>query len=486
MKRYLPLLLILTYLVSPSPVLGAAAQPEPVGTIDTENPAWGEDIVIEKEIRAGSSPNLGTINVGPETGQVQFPNFEQLTKEASGALQFLLPENLRASLDLPDPKSLIGQIFHPICDIRRKDGGEIQVDQTPRGGTTVATPDYWTTLLGATQLVQALGVPGFSSGVRLVVPEGQKIEDSVGNAPLLDCPPIEGEVQQEQKIQAVGTTEINLGLFDTLVNFLQNLIGSLLPGEKETIQITVKPKKLIPGENAFAEQTSSKLGFLRSFCPESLCPNKINEKNPTGYRISGGQSNKSTYNLEFQGAWAAKEGYNLLVKSLYPEGLQSLIVPNRDGASFPYPPRTGDVLDFTIPYMDSRFVISDERKQRIITQVLTNWPNSKIQDFWNTVVSESIASGVNPAFTLAIWIEESGAGGVPAQSEFGCFPGGDTSQTVSFELSLGCFLHFTANEHPNSFPEWVRYFCGPKAEPICSNNQGFITRLKFWWEKFVK
>lgn len=108
---------------------------------------------------------------------------------------------------------------------------------------------------------------------------------------------------------------------------------------------------------------------------------------------------------------------------------------------------------------------------------------------WTYVYNTSFARGISPLFAITIWWEEGGFGGKladgsRANSEFGCFPGGNTNQKVDFMTSFNCFLDFTA-QHPynpqdpkGSFTEWMRYFCGPQADPICSNNPRFITNLK--------
>jgi len=143
-----------------------------------------------------------------------------------------------------------------------------------------------------------------------------------------------------------------------------------------------------------------------------------------------------------------------------------------------------DTLDFYIKYGDTSIVVDPNIRTEITNMANNSWPGNNI-DQWDFVVSESLARGISPAFTITIWWEEGGFGGAGANSEFGCFPGGDTSQVVSFSDSLNCFLNFTANEHPydpvnpqDSFIEWVAFFCGPNAVPLCSNNPGFLSRLK--------
>lgn len=154
-----------------------------------------------------------------------------------------------------------------------------------------------------------------------------------------------------------------------------------------------------------------------------------------------------------------------------------------DNPPGPVIPPGSETLDFIIPYMNKSVQVINP--DNIKATVKTRWPNSKVYNLWDFVVGKSIDAGVNPAFTLTIWIEESGASGVFVRSPFGCFPGGDDSQNVPFDKSLDCFLNFTSQEHPGNFEEWVRYFCGPGYDPICSNNPNFISGIKDWYSKLV-
>lgn len=150
-----------------------------------------------------------------------------------------------------------------------------------------------------------------------------------------------------------------------------------------------------------------------------------------------------------------------------------------------------DSLDFCIDYMNPNINVSDPTG--IQTMISRSWPGANLNR-WDEVIQRSRENGINPAFSIAIWIEEGGGGGLVsgeggrtyrANSEFGCFPGGNTDLKLSFDQSFNCFLNFTAKERPNNFTDWVRYFCGPKADPICSNNPGFLRRIKSIYSQVV-
>ena len=88
--------------------------------------------------------------------------------------------------------------------------------------------------------------------------------------------------------------------------------------------MTIQPKKFIPGESGFANQTSDEKGFLRSFCPEGLCPREINEKEKNQYMIDGRNKEEK---LGYQGVGGAREGYSTLLASIYPEGFTAIPRP---------------------------------------------------------------------------------------------------------------------------------------------------------------
>lgn len=487
--RLLPILLLVYCLISsafPFPAYAVDAPPtlERIGDIDQENPAWGEEIIIERRATLDAEGNLilpkEPINVGIQEDQLQFPDLQNFLNDTVRALPFLLPEKLRQDLENnPFPeKELTGKVFHPVCDVRAEgESRSFSGEQLSTGASEVKTPKWWSKLLGVAKLSQAIGVPGFNSSTTFNAPEDNIPDQNQAGGCQTQSGTTDGKVVQAESI---GGTTINIdNIFQKVAGFLRGLFE-----DKRSIpvEIVIRPKKFIQGEVDFANQTSDAKGFLRSFCPAALCNKwELNEQEETPYDDEG----DGTKNLEYKGVAGARSGYQLLAQSLYPSSLQSVIAARIGGADYSYP-SISDTLDYTIPYRDTSFVISDKKKQQIITKVLSSWPNSKISSLWDQVVGSSIARGINPAFTLAIWIEESGAGGVAAQSQFGCFPGGDTNQTVSFEKSLSCFLNFTSIEHPSDFTDWIRYFCGPQADPICSNNKGFIGRLKYWWEEFSK
>ena len=191
--------------------------------------------------------------------------------------------------------------------------------------------------------------------------------------------------------------------------------------------------------------------------------------------------------------------------ALKPKALQGISAADKGSCNLVAnaPPGSGEppgdgTLDFYIKYGDKAIYPADIDE---IKNVAENWPDNNANKsfpglpgttFLDFAIQQSLLHNISPAFSIAIWWEEGGFGGLlppdyntRANSEFGCFPGGDTSQHLTFLYSFNCFVQFTENEHPydpnrpqESFNNWMTYFCGPLAVPICSNNPGFVDRLE--------
>ena len=161
------------------------------------------------------------------------------------------------------------------------------------------------------------------------------------------------------------------------------------------------------------------------------------------------------------------------------------------------PPGGTDTLYYYIKYGDTSIGIDPATRAEITDMVNgpdSSWPDNNI-DQWDYVVSQSIARGVSPAFTIAIWMEEGGFGGAGAIDQFGMI---NCSQH-DLVSSLNCFLDFTASRSPTgeypynpndpygSFYNWVNNFCGPNREYICGpsltdpsdTNENFIPNLEW-------
>jgi len=110
------------------------------------------------------------------------------------------------------------------------------------------------------------------------------------------------------------------------------------------------------------------------------------------------------------------------------------------------------------------------------------------QTCWDYVINQSIHSGVNPTFILAVWYEESHFSDVG--NHFSC-PAGTTQLHTAQGLkdSLNCFLNEIVDDRPNTpeqFVDMLHQYCGTgpwspdqnNPLPLCSNNPNFLDQLK--------
>lgn len=136
-----------------------------------------------------------------------------------------------------------------------------------------------------------------------------------------------------------------------------------------------------------------------------------------------------------------------------------------------------NLLDYTIPFKDPTVSPTD-----IKSDVKASWPNAKLEN-WDTIIQKSVAAGWNPAFVLALWIEESGAQGVANYDDpLGCSPG---QPTEDIEVSLSCLFNNFSSFTNDQFVQFMsRYSGGPAGTPF-SNNPNFPNGIKFWYSRLV-
>lgn len=138
-------------------------------------------------------------------------------------------------------------------------------------------------------------------------------------------------------------------------------------------------------------------------------------------------------------------------------------------------------LDYAIPFRDSAIRPADP--DGIKKQVLALWPNAKIQN-WETIVGQSINNGWNPAFVLALWIEETGAQGVGSYTDpLGCDP---SHPTTDITISLRC-LFSNFNSYANDkFADFMCRYSESKNSP-CDflTNPNFPKNIKSWYSQLV-
>lgn len=141
----------------------------------------------------------------------------------------------------------------------------------------------------------------------------------------------------------------------------------------------------------------------------------------------------------------------------------------------------GGGLDYSIPFRDKSVAPKD-----IKNIILSSFPNAKIQN-WETIVSKSILNGWNPAFVLALWIEETGAQGASSYSDpLGCDP---SKPTTDINISLKCLFDSFNSYSGNQFADFMCTYGGDgfhKAPCIFNvENPNFPGNIKSWYSQLV-
>lgn len=157
--------------------------------------------------------------------------------------------------------------------------------------------------------------------------------------------------------------------------------------------------------------------------------------------------------------------------------------PSGDGGGRPpgpAAPTEPPTLNYTIDFRNPNIGISDETKNYIIQLVKIYWPNTKIESQWDYVYNQAVSHGWNPAFVIALWIEESGASALDAH-DLGCL-GGERNNLSS---QLDClFSRPYANE---SFEEFMcMYSEGAHAPCTFVINPNFPGNLKVWYDRLTQ
>lgn len=160
-----------------------------------------------------------------------------------------------------------------------------------------------------------------------------------------------------------------------------------------------------------------------------------------------------------------------------PPELEPTPSPLPPGAPTPTPLPSGG-LWYRIAHRDSSIVVGAEKREEIISLVLKYWPDSKIRKRWDYVEGRAIKNGWNPAFVIALWIEESGASGVSAW-DVGC----TGAPQNDLEAGLSCLFGLSYGER--EFPEFLCRFSEGHYPCTFSINPNFPKNLKVWYDRLV-
>lgn len=156
-------------------------------------------------------------------------------------------------------------------------------------------------------------------------------------------------------------------------------------------------------------------------------------------------------------------------------------------------------LTYAIPYRDSNCNISQTTINNASSIMERYYPSyaaqgtQNLNSMWQEIQQEAVASGWNPSFVLALWIEESAAGGAPGAYGMGCIY--HTYSNGAAKTQPGGSQNATREQYQclfeRDFNDFNRFMCTYSGEIRDSqghctnfqNNPNFIHNLQFWYNQ---
>ncbi len=448
-------------------------------------PVPGKEIQVEKRGFFGIDLPSFSGETGPSKDQLRSPDFSQEEKffMDSEIISRSLPyEVVKKGLPEFEPDTLKGTLSHPGC-------GKVSVNGSIKGDTRIEQGRAELIPLTSSFNKLLLGFRFWeaqSSGDKPAKLKFKSIQPS--GAPTLsensgDCVNEGGEPYGEATT-LTNPTPASAGLLENIASEIRKFISGLLTGAGATATATfsVQQTKIFPGEEAFAKQSNN---FLNSFLPYEEAKKMIDQEEAVSYRAIG---EGKVVGVPFEGAKSTQEKTVSLVKSLRPYAEAKLITTLGPGGTLPAPPIPVPGLYYNIAHKDKDVPIAADRKDLAIFWAKVAWPDTKIEQYWDSIVEQAKQAGVNPALVLAVWIQESGAssptffdGKIPKDSTLECFPGG--GKTFPVETSASC-IQEKIKQAPD-FGIFVQTYCGLNQPSLCQNNLTFPSDLKRWYETLV-
>lgn len=270
----------------------------------------------------------------------------------------------------------------------------------------------------------------------------------------------------------------------------------------ETITTNINVKNRVPYLRQIAENTIGPKGFFRIFIPwlqqekaltasqkeidyqfrevagESKANLEISFTTPTGLTLTAQKPSPLT--LLFH-----KLGTIINVRNFISS---RLLCPYKLGCGTYDSGNAGQVqndgeevtLDYTIDFRNSNIPITADMNE-IAEMVKNTWPNSKISSRWLYVRDQALAHGWNPAFVVALWIEESGASGTDAY-DLGCL----AAQANNIDSGLDCLFHKAVKSDQDFATFMCSYSENQPAPCKFIENKNFPGNLKFWYDELTK
>lgn len=182
----------------------------------------------------------------------------------------------------------------------------------------------------------------------------------------------------------------------------------------------------------------------------------------------------------------ASQGYESYYNEAFLQRIRDwysqMVLEEELGAITPITIPTGPTLDYKIPFRDTTVSVSPTNVDIATNIIKISWPDAKLAN-WNTIVSQSIAANWNPAFVLALWIEESGAQGAANYSDaLGCAP---HQPTDDINISLKCLFDNFSQYQDSQFQQFMETYSGGPAGNPFGNNPNFPSNIKSWYATLI-
>lgn len=478
---------------------------------NSKSPTLGEKISISKLLGYGASVIDALKGItGPKDGILITPKLSQENNFYSTQDFFdrTLTDSQQKEFKIEEKVFLEGKIAHPGCGRIVANGGDAGLTETNPETLEFQTSRDYNRLLLTNEYWRCILVNGFNCNLKFTNVQTDYGEPSKNSG---ECQDNDGQSADKTDLLIEPAQNLEIAS-SSVISFLRGLVSNLkciiseFTGETKCGQVKVdfalQQQKFIPNEETFDNQTVNKDGFLNFFKAGDLSYEKANSERDqdekSQYVVLGSTreiNSSEEVGTTFKGvADFQKETVNL-VKSLYVEDIAKDInsLDNLgQSTNTSTTVSSGDISHLLkIPYRDSSIQVTAEMKTRIIKKVTGFFSDSPIGEHWDTVVARARSAGINPAFALALWIEESGASStrIGSYSGWGCNP--SKKQTIS--ESLDCFIKTTINSPSTpDFAKWAGNYCGTPAPgfQVCTmnaaghNNKNFLVNLNSWYNEF--
>jgi len=173
----------------------------------------------------------------------------------------------------------------------------------------------------------------------------------------------------------------------------------------------------------------------------------------------------------------------------YPEGYTGVPATTKQIFNF------AGTNNYSIPYRNPNCSLSQTVINNVYEKMKSFYPNywqqSKLLDDWETVQKYAKKYNFNPIFVIAVWVEESAAGGATAAQQLGCLYRLNKDDTFTFLPASSTIceqmecLFGRRSVVPNNYALYAcQYQFGSNhwVNNQCTKNPEFVKTVEFWYD----